>query len=290
MLKLWYNTFNMRAGPTVETPSETPRERAGQQPEVSVAEQPTQSLLEKLKLEIIALPVKAADVGSVAVPAGTDREKVLRQEVDKRYNEVERKISLAVESGVLTKDDAKNMERFLQQKREELAKEDPYLEGSNRDNVLTRGIAYLQNYAHAKANEGTLVTNAVDGAANFAAWSGISHGLGAATTALLTRAAMGSVAGPAGIVAGVIGGIGGGVLIQKAGALLSKVGIPPKVGGLIAKAGAILAVAALSPASLPAMGASALVGLVMYGANRAVQTANEEQRKRQALSAMGAAA
>ncbi len=259
-------------------------------PEVQPAEPPTASLLEKLKLEIIALPVKPTDVGDVQVPAGSDRNAALRQEVDKRYNEVERKISLALESGVLTKDDAKNMERFLQQKREALAKEDPYLEASNKDNVLVRSINYLQNYAHQKANEGTLVTNAIDGAGNFASWSGISHALGAGTTALLARTALASAAGPAGIVASVVGGIGGSIALQKAGSLLSRFGIPPKVGGIIAKAGAIAAIAALSPASLPVMGTSALIGLVMYGANRAVQSAAEEQKKRQALTAIGATA
>ncbi len=279
---MWYTIPNMRPGPSAETPRE--------QPEVApdAGADSTTTMLEKLKQDIIALPVKEDDLPGVQVPSGLDRKEVLRQEVNKMYNEIERKIGLAVESGALTKDDAKHMERFLEQKREALAKHDPYFEASTRDNVISRSVGYLRAYAENKAKEGTLITNAVDGAGNFATWSGLSHSLGAATTAALTKASLGAAAGPAGIVAGVVGGIGGSVVLEKLAGGLERVGIPRKVGGLIAKAGAIAAIAALSPASLPIMGSSALVGLVMYGANRAIQKANEEQRKKQALSAMGA--
>ncbi len=266
MARLWYNTSNMRPGPSVETPREQPRSSV--QPAETkgdpLAPKPTDSeLLALLKAKIRRLPTLEKDMPDAA-----------RAEITKKY--IALREDLAAGMAALDDNEIKEINEGFESRIEQQVKKNKNHFFSEPVQAMVSLYNQGNNFLANKAREGTTLSNLHDG---------VRAGM---SSAALWSATTRFVPGPWGIVAGIATGIGGTYVASKLGGLLSKFGVKPETGQKVAQwitAAGATAAATIGTVATGGIGPLATIGLVggLGGVsmllNRSVRKGQEEESK-----------
>ncbi len=226
-------------------------------------ERSSREILNDLKRSINTLPgtpdevVLSVDMEKTV--SGPRRNQLQEQMLNKQYKDLEAKLGSALESGKLSEQEAKDMERLWEQKKVRLVK-DPTFKDSLRESILTRGANAFHSYWVQQAQELPPVASIANGTINGALWSGA---IGAAS--LLPLGAASYVAGP------LVGTVASAVT-TKAGELLEYVGIPKKWGAMLAKTAAIIGISAIPGVNIATMSVGAAIGAATYALNYWLQS------------------